>query len=170
MSDIPSAWKGLEGFAHWLVLTLNPKITVELGTDYGYSAIELARYNKGIVYTVDWFKGDEHTGFRDTEAKVRQNLDESGILGVQLIKHDFHSAAESWTRGVIDLLHIDGRHNYEDVRQDFNDWIRHVRSGGVILLHDTQSFANDVGRFYHELVYPKFEITHSHGLGVVLKT
>lgn len=168
--NAPTATAGLEPFFHWLVRLMNPKLIVELGVDFAGATIELARYNKGRTIGIDHFKGDEHAGFRDTEYDAWKNVRESGVFGIDLRKKDFHEAATEWDQGPIDILFIDGRHGYEDVKSDFTDWVQHVRIGGIVMLHDTQSFANDVGRFYRELVYPKFEITHSHGLGVVLKT
>ena len=37
----------------------------------------------------------------------------------------------------IDLLHIDGWHEYDFVKNDFSLWYPKVVSGGVVLLHDT---------------------------------
>src|SRR5256884_4232168 len=38
---------------------------------------------------------------------------------------------------LIDLLFIDGDHEYEAVRRDFEDWSPHLREGGIIIFHDT---------------------------------
>lgn len=39
----------------------------------------------------------------------------------------------------IDLLHIDGSHEFEDVKGDFFQYYAKMKPGGVILLHDTDS-------------------------------
>jgi len=41
--------------------------------------------------------------------------------------------------GDIDLLHIDADHKFDSVLRDFHQWFPKVISGGVILMHDTQS-------------------------------
>lgn len=168
INEIPSAWKGHEQFASWLVQTMRPKVTMELGADYGFSAICLGISNPGDVFTVDAFEGDPHTGFRNSEAQCRDNIARSGLQNVFVIKGRFCDVAKDWNTE-IDILHIDGAHGYEDVKRDFETWLPHVRRGGVILLHDTQSFPNDVGRFFREIAFPKFEFPHSAGLGVVVK-
>lgn len=168
-STIITAWRGLEPFAHWLVQTLDPKLTVDLGVDRSFSTIELARHNKGVVVGIDWFQGDNQAGWKDTEKEARRNVSESGFQNISIVKAKFEEAVIRFNDGAVDILHIDGGHDYESVKRDFETWLPKVRRGGVILMHDTRSFPNDVGRFYQELPYPKFEIEHSHGLGVITK-
>jgi predicted O-methyltransferase YrrM len=163
--SISSAWKGHERFAQWLVRQMRPKVIVELGCDYGFSTIALAQPGIGTVYGVDRFDGPRRGNVFDA---CRANIAASGVDNIELIKADFRILADSWSRP-IDLLHIDGNHTYDDVRRDFEQWSRHVRDGGVILLHDTGSFPLDVGRFFSEITWPKFEFEHANGLGVVLK-
>ena len=62
LSELSTAWKGHELFALWLVSFLNPKVTVDLGVDYGYSTFVLAKKNTGIVYGIDSFEGDAIIG------------------------------------------------------------------------------------------------------------
>ena len=38
----------------------------------------------------------------------------------------------------LDFLFIDGDHNYEAVRKDFEDWASLVQPGGFILIHDSR--------------------------------
>lgn len=168
-SHILTAWRGHEPFAHWLVQTMDPKIVVELGVDFGFSLIELARYNKGLTVGVDWFHGDDQTGYRNSEDTARANVADSGLEKVKIWKMSFDEAVRNFEAQLIDIVHIDGAHDYLSVKRDFVTWLPKVRHGGVILLHDTQSFPNDVGRLFHEIQMPKFEFTHSAGLGVITK-
>ncbi len=162
---IPSAWKGHERFAQWLIQQMRPKVIVELGCDYGFSTIALAQPGIGIVYGIDRFVGPPE---RKAFEACRANIAASGVTNIKLIQADFRIVARSWSLA-IDLLHVDGNHAYDDVRLDFALWSIHVRDGGVILLHDTRSFPQDVGRFFNEIAWPKFEFEHANGLGVVLK-
>lgn len=168
-NQIASAWIGHFPFAYWLVQTLNPKVTVELGVDYGASLIALARYNKGHTYGIDWFQGDPQAGSRDTEASARRNIEQAGLSDrVTIIKESFDDAAAKWTQP-IDLIHVDGYHIFDVIKNDFDKWTPHLRSGGVLLFHDTESFPTEVGRFFDGLDWPKFKFTHSAGLGVATK-
>lgn len=174
--DIPSAWRGHEQFAEWLVKTVKPQVIVDLGVDYGFSTIAFARPQIGRVYAIDHFQGDAQTGARNVLAECRKNIDDAHLrIQPSVIVSDFDAAARAWfetmqfCEGPIDILHIDGAHDYASVKHDFDTWKGLVRMGGVILLHDTRSFPNDVGRFFSELRWPKFEFGHSGGLGVVYR-
>jgi predicted O-methyltransferase YrrM len=164
-SKISTSWRGLEPFAHWLVDLVDPKVTVELGCEYGFSLIELARYSRGETIGIDHF-GDGNGGFRDTREHAKRNIAESGFE-IQLIESSFEDALSEFDPHSIDILHIDGDHDYQSVKRDFETWLPKVRSGGVIIMHDTESFPNGVGRFFNEIPFRKFKLTHSHGLGVV---
>ena len=55
--DIPSAWKGLEPFAQWLVRMMRPTVIVDLGVAQGFSSCALAQPCIGSVYAIDhWEK------------------------------------------------------------------------------------------------------------------
>jgi predicted O-methyltransferase YrrM len=169
IQHIGSAWKGHEDFAVRLVEHLKPEIVVDLGVDYGFSTFAFALPNIGTVYGIDWFQGDKYAGHRTTYEQVLAERARLGMTNVVIVKSGFSDAARSWSKK-IDLLHIDGNHDYESVKQDFEQWGKFVADDGVILLHDTLSFPDDVGRFYDGLNLPKFNFTHSYGLGVVCKS
>jgi predicted O-methyltransferase YrrM len=49
---------------------------------------------------------------------------------------------------LIDYLHIDGSHKYEDIRADFATYAPLVRPGGIIQLHDVVNVEPKTGRLY----------------------
>jgi Methyltransferase domain len=165
---IVTAWRGHEHFAKWLVSELQPKVTVELGVDYGFSSFTFATPGIGNVYGVDSFEGDPEAGHRDTYDDVIRRRDELGIKNLELIRGYFSDVAKTWTQP-IDILHIDGRHRHEDVKEDFEIWSAFVRPGGVILLHDTcvDKEPYQVNLFFAEITLPKTNFEFSNGLGVV---
>jgi predicted O-methyltransferase YrrM len=115
---IVTAWRGHEIFATWLVKEIQPKVIVELGVDKGYSSFTFALPGIGTVYGVDSFEGDPEAGLRNTYPEVIAKRDELGIKNLELVKGYFSDVAKTWTEP-IDILHIDGRHRYEDVKEDF---------------------------------------------------
>ena len=165
---IVTAWRGHEVFASWLVREMKPKVIVELGVDKGFSSFVFATPGIGTVYGVDSFEGDPEAGMRNTYPEVIAKRDELGIKNLELIKGYFSEVAKTWTQP-IDILHIDGRHRYEDVKEDFETWSKFVRPGGIILLHDTvvEKQNYDVKRYFAEIDTPKTNFVRSNGLGVV---
>ena len=165
---IVTAWRGHEVFATWLVKEMQPKVIVELGVDKGYSSFTFAMPGIGTVFGVDSFEGDPEAGLRDTYDEVTQRKGELGIQNLELIRGYFNDVAATWTLP-IDILHIDGRHRYEDVKEDYETWSKFVRPGGVILIHDTivETEPYGVNRYFAELAGPKTNFVRSNGLGVV---
>jgi len=173
--NVPTAWRGHEDFAIWLVKELKPKVIVELGTEFGFSTFVFAAPKIGTVYGIDWFKGDEFTGIPDTKKMFMDFKKEVskrfGINNIKVIEGRFTDVVKKWNKP-IDILHIDGSHRYEDVKEDYKNWSKFVKKDGIILLHDVhvpQDQRFGVGRFFDEIDPPKLKFFHSFGLGVVSK-
>jgi len=173
-----SAWTEHAPFAFWLIDVHRPQTLVELGTHYGFSYFvfnqALKRLDtKSRTFAVDTWKGDEHSGFYSEEifAAVRDYNDRQYGDFSGLIRATFDEARADFRDGTIDLLHIDGRHFYEDVKHDFETWLPKLSERAVVLLHDTNVRVKDFG-VYHlwdELIkqYPHFEFRQGHGLGIL---
>jgi hypothetical protein len=174
----PSAWLGHAPFLFWLFDTLRPKLYVELGTHYGYSYFcacqAAASLNIGTrCIAVDTWKGDEHVGrYGDSifQSVDRHNRKKYADFS-KLLRSTFEEALTYVEDESVDLLHVDGRHRYEDVRQDFEFWIPKLAEGAIVLFHDVIEKRGDFGvhRYWGELVqkYPAFHFEHDHGLGVI---
>ncbi|EPD86729.1 hypothetical protein HMPREF1529_00258 [Microbacterium sp. oral taxon 186 str. F0373] len=174
-----SAWTEHAPFAAWLVDVLRPRSVVELGTHLGYSCFAFAEAARilGIdvtVSAVDSWEGDEHAGYYGEEVfeGVRQTVADCYPRSVRLVRGRFADGREQYGDATVDLLHIDGRHAYEDVREDYLTWVTAVRPGGVILFHDIAERGNGFGvwRLWEELTAsgaPSFSFAHGHGLGVL---
>jgi hypothetical protein len=85
----------------------------------------------------------------------------------------FADALNHFDNESIDLLHIDGLHTYDAVKEDFTTWYPKVKPGGVILFHDVYARMMDFGawKYWQEIAkeYPSFEFRHGFGLGVLRK-
>lgn len=173
-----SAWSGHVPFAFWLIDVLKPTRLVELGTWYGMSYLAfcqaIATFGTGTkAFAVDTWQGDEHTGPIAAEAlsSLRGDHDPHYSAFSTLLQMRFNEAADRFEDGSIDLLHIDGLHTYEAVREDFETWLPKLSDRAVVLFHDTQvrerGFA--VFKLWEELTarYPHFEFRHDYGLGVL---
>ena len=161
----------------WLFDALRPSSFVELGTHYGYSFFTgcqgVRDSNLSTQCTaVDTWRGDEQAGRYGEEvyAAVRQQAERYRGFA-HLKRMTFDEALGDFPEGSIDLLHIDGRHFYEDVLHDWTTWKSKVSPQGVVLFHDTKVMDKGFGvyKFWAEVrhSYPSFEFFHQHGLGVL---
>lgn len=166
-------------FACWLIQNLKPKIFVELGTHHGdsYFTFCQAISESGLktkCFAVDSWAGDMHTRSYgdDVYSKVKAFNDDNFLSISILEKRLFDDAVQLFEDRSIDLLHIDGLHTYEAVKNDFYTWLPKMAPGGVILFHDTQVFRDDFGvhRLWNELTQDyrnSINFEHCNGLGVL---
>lgn len=118
---------------------------VEIGSWKGRSTVCLALGSKaggkGKVFAIDPHKGlqDDRAEIHqaeDTEPIFRENIKRVQVddIVVPLVMKS-EEAANGWTEPV-SLLFIDGAHDYENVRLDFNLWEPHLIQGGTVMFHD----------------------------------
>lgn len=158
----------------WLVSTRRPSRFVELGVHSGWSffaACNAIKRNNITTHCigVDTFMGDEHSGAYGEEVfDGVSTIQKAHFPFAELWRMTFDEAAQNVAPASVDLLHIDGRHLYDDVRHDFETWAPKLFPGATVLFHDTESFEG-VKQFWNEIKrdYAHFEFEHAYGLGVL---
>ena len=170
LGAIPSGWnyppKSHREFVEWLINRIKPEVTVELGVDYGYSSFLMALCQNNPVYGIDCFDVSVHGPREDDDYQFVMSVKEKlGLDNLEIIKGYFDDVAKTWDKE-IDLLHIDGLHDYENCKNDCDTWAPLVKEDGVILFHDTVSNPDGAGLFFSQLEVPKVNFTNSFGLGV----
>ncbi|MDH5527967.1 MAG: class I SAM-dependent methyltransferase [Nitrospirota bacterium] len=174
----PSGWLEHAPFAFWLIEAHKPRVLVELGSHTGYSYLAFCQAIQKLglktrAHAVDTWQGDEHAGFYGEEVfqELKEYHQPRYAAFSRLIRSTFDDALAEFEDGSIDLLHIDGRHFYEDVKHDFEVWFPKLSGRGIVLFHDTQVRERGFGVFklWEDVVqkYPHFEFVHGHGLGVL---
>ncbi|WP_309797446.1 class I SAM-dependent methyltransferase [Inquilinus ginsengisoli] len=174
----PSAWLEHAPFAFWLIEAIRPRVVVELGTHTGFSYLCFCQAVQqfGIparCYAVDTWVGDDHAGFYGEGVfGALSAINSETYTGFSnLLRMRFDEALPYFSDGEVDLLHIDGRHGYEDVRRDFETWLPKLSDRAVVLFHDTNVREREFGvwRLWQEISgsHPSFEFVHGHGLGVL---
>jgi len=175
-----STWTDHMPFGYDIVAATRPKLTVELGTQGGLSFFTFCQSVKeneidGACYAVDTWEGEEHTGKYDESVfeSVREHAHKEYSGFAYLMRMLFSEALNHFDNETLDLLHIDGLHTYDAVKEDFSTWYPKVKPGGVILFHDVYARMMDFGawKFWQEIAqqYPSFEFRHGFGLGVLRK-
>ena len=149
----PDLMSDLQRVALWTLACEGrvPGCVVELGAWIGGTTVCLAAASRlvgaGPVYAVDTFEGHD----RDCHARIgrfggstweafQRNLQRAGVAAdVRVLRGTTVDVARAWRTqggGLIRLLFIDADHRYASVREDFQSWIPHVTSGGVVAWHD----------------------------------
>lgn len=133
------------------IITLRPKTTVEIGVFGGRSLIPMAMthefISQGIVIGIDpWDPDESARGQNGANARWWSKLDHKAIYDgfvKQLDALHLHHVVAIHRRksddatppDVIDLLHIDGNHSDQAVR-DVERFASHVRIGGLCFADD----------------------------------
>jgi predicted O-methyltransferase YrrM len=126
-------------------------IICEIGSWKGRSAYVFASAigkKGGIVYSIDPFNGEGHPIYNKEIKKMNVSLLEN--FENTMLKYGFKDcvkiipmlskdAISNFPEKRIDLLFIDGNHEYESVKQDFDLWSPLIPSGGTIVLHDVEA-------------------------------
>jgi GT2 family glycosyltransferase len=172
-----SAWMEHAPFARWLVEQARPRILVELGswTGLAYFAFCEAVERAGLAtrcFAIDAWEENEQAGYSRAEVYETVFAPNARYSDFStLVRATSDEGSERFGAGTIDLLHIDGLHARDVVRQDFEHWLPKLSDRAIVLLHDTNVHGKDFGarRLWTELAvrYPHFEFSHGNGLGVL---
>ena len=171
------SWLEHAPFAFWLIEALQPRTFVELGTHGGFSYFAFCQAIQRLqlttqCYAIDTWQGDKHAGFYGEEVFDKVSAHNSRYSGFSsLIRATFDDAVKQFGDGTVDLLHVDGRHFYRDVKHDFETWRSKLSDRGVVIFHDINVHEHGFGVFKLweklRLAHPYFEFSHGHGLGVL---
>lgn len=132
---------------------------VEIGSFRGKSAVFLALGSAdvgGRLLCIDPHKtfhgsGREQYGQADHDALMAA-IQRHGVADrVTPVLRTSEDAHAEYDGAPIDLLWVDGDHNYEPARRDFELWAPHVAVGGIIAGHD-YSHGQGVRRAWDEIV------------------
>lgn len=115
-----------------------PATVLEIGSHQGRSTVVLGSAvapSGGRVVAMDPFVEGPLFGGLSTKEKFEASIDRAGLGGtVELVQEYSTRARPSWSTP-IDLLYVDGKHDYWTVSDDLL-WADHLRDGGAVLIHD----------------------------------
>ena len=118
-------------------------VIVEIGSWKGKSSIYLAKGaingNNPEIYTIDphiTSTGEPNGSLED----YKKNMEKAGLSGkITHIVEKSEDAVKNFNKPV-EFIFIDGFHQYESVKLDFEEWSKWVIDDGFIALHDVRSW------------------------------
>ncbi|HRJ30863.1 MAG TPA: class I SAM-dependent methyltransferase [Cyclobacteriaceae bacterium] len=149
-------------------------VIVEIGSFQGRSTVSFGLGCLGStkhIYAIDLFEGDNDMyGSGEFQDRFIQHVRSCGVEAhVTPIKQHSLQVAATWNKP-IDVLFIDGSHEYQDVKADFESFYPHVKKGGIIAFHDIKGKWDGVIRFWAEVqrsgLMTDFGAVSSLGFGI----
>jgi hypothetical protein len=108
------------------------------------------------LYCVDTWKNDAMSeGKRDTYDDFLANTESYGTV-IRPIRAKSEDAAKHFTCK-IDLIFLDGDHDYSAVKSDWTAWRGHLGAGATVVMHDI-GWAQGVQRLVAEEIEPRAKI------------
>ena len=177
---------------------VRPKLAIVLGSQRGFSAICIAlamhdNANGGKLILVDAGYDDKTDGpdlghggigfWRDPDevGRLLDHFEVRDVMEVRVLRtSEFAALYEKQKMPPVELLMIDADHSFEGFKYDFERYSQFLRSGGLILCHDTEveeGYASrpfGVGRYLKQVIQqnPEYEAVSLPvwpGVGIVRK-
>lgn len=125
----------IEENAHAFYASQSQNIIVEIGVLNGQTTKILLENTRAHVYGIDPIIPDSmDKNLIGNEYKINDLLKK--YSNFTFIKDYSFNVIKTWSQK-IDYLFIDGDHNYDAVKRDFEEWYPFVKNNGVISLHDS---------------------------------
>ncbi len=115
-------------------------VVVEIGSHQGRSTVVLAAAldGTGRVVAIDPFVEGRLFGGRHTRDAFEATIARFGLEDTVRLVADYSTRVRPGWGEQIDLLYVDGKHDYWTCSDDLR-WARQVRDGGTVLVHDAFS-------------------------------
>jgi len=116
-------------------------VIVEIGSYKGKSTISLASGSKAgnrvKIYAIDPFKHPKISGASDTLNEFKQNICLAGVSDMVTEMVLTSESAAKIFHEPVELIFIDGDHDYKNVKLDYGLWFPKVINGGIMAFHDS---------------------------------
>ena len=135
---VNEAWQLHEEVRGLAARTPRPLTVVEIGSWKGRSAIAMglglrAAGGDGRIYAID----PQGAPYADNSGEFVGNLERAGVRDVvEPVLKLSQEARLGFEPPEIDLLFVDGAHDYASVGRDLDDWTPLLADGGVLVLND----------------------------------
>jgi hypothetical protein len=90
---------------------------------------------------------------------------------IEILKGDFSQVVPTLPDNKFNLIIIDGYHDYQSVKIEFESIIKKITEDGIVVFHDINEKSNGFTtyKFWEEIrkSYKTYEFPHAHGLGIL---
>ena len=164
--EFAQAWAGAGGIGGWLTQDQARSLwdgaqqvrpggrMLEIGSHQGRSTVVLgvaARARSASVIAVDPHVAGGMFGGAATRDLFLANVAAADLSGVVELVQEKSTAVRPGWREPLELLYVDGKHDYWTVRDDLR-WVEHVAPGGPVFVHDAfSSIGVTLGLLVHVL-------------------
>lgn len=150
------------------VVNLKAKMVLELGVCQGESTVA---FLEGVHATEGRLISVDPLDYKETRAMIQDYG--LGDRWTYIVADDLEFA-KTWKEGPADIIFVDTSHQYEQTKKELEAFIPLLRSGGLMLFHDTASFTEGVLKPIQEFLgaHPEYRFenkTNCHGLGQLWK-
>lgn len=140
---------------------------VEIGSHQGRSTIALgtaAARNGATVVAIDPFLEGRLFGGQSTRTLFEQNVAQAGLRDVVQLVADYSDRVLAYWSGRVDLLYIDGKHDYWSCTRDIG-WVSRMPTGASVFVHDAFSSVGVTSSLLRETfrVRPRLRYRHRTG-------
>lgn len=175
LSQAPNVSEHLP-FMMLLVELVQPRLFVEIGTYFGdsYCSVCQAVSELGLATKCYGVHSQEQVrrtdfGSRQLFEDLKEYHDPQYSKFSNILEMTSDDASQKFSEGEIDLLHIDGFQDTEDIEHDLETWLPKMSHRGIVLFYGTVQRESGVSKVWKELSgrYPNFGFEHGNGLGMV---
>ena len=146
---------------------------IEIGSFQGLSACYFCQGIRDSGKNTTLYSIDPHLGnpehrrndpnFKSSLTSFQNNINRYGYNDlVEIIVDCSWNVASSLPDEMCDVLFIDGLHEYEAVKKDFEMYLPKVTSGGIIIIHDARTDNNTewpgVCKAFQEIIKPNPQV------------
>jgi hypothetical protein len=141
-------------------LDLKDKYCAEIGVFRGDFSKMILKKDPIYLYLVDPFAVSERTYGTIEDLPVSYSTDWDYLYVKQrfkfdhrvIIKRDYsYDLVKTIQDNYFDFIYIDACHLYEDVKQDLNQWLPKLKTGGIMAGHDyIENYKDHVGKAVRE--------------------
>lgn len=112
---------------------------LEIGCCDGFSSRIILESSEYRLLSIDPFIPDSMApSLIGQKERYLHNVADFGDRAMLKVDFSHNVFVNEWHGYELDFLFIDGDHTYDAVLQDFMDWSRHVKVGGLLAMHDSR--------------------------------